>query len=128
MKIRTFLTCEDIDIPKEDSGGTIIIKNMMSGIRVRKLPSKESIIVLITLDEPSSHEVELHVAMLNSKDKFLSEWKKKLPPQRDAFAFRLTTDFHQSGKHFIKVTADGDFLGKYPFEILLPEEDDQGEQ
>lgn len=113
MKIRTFLTCEDIDIGNNNND--LIIKKMMNGIYVKQLPVKESIVIILTLDEMGSNPTELKVVMLSPKEKFISEWSKTLEPGNNSMAFRLKSEFLESGKHYIKITEGENFLGKFPF-------------
>jgi hypothetical protein len=119
MKIRTFLTCEDIDIG--DNNNDVIIKKMMNGIYVKQLPVKESIVIILTLDEMGSNPSELKVVMLSPKEKFISEWSKTLEPGKNSMAFRLKSEFLESGKHYIKITEGENFLGKFPFYIRIKE-------
>lgn len=119
MKIRTFLTCEDIDIGNNNND--LIIKKMMNGIYVKQLPVKESIVIILTLDEMGSNPTELKVVMLSPKEKFISEWSKTLEPGNNSMAFRLKSEFLESGKHYIKITEGENFLGKFPFYIRIKE-------
>lgn len=115
MKIRTFLTCEDVDVDLEKS--ILSVKKMMQGLAVKELPTEESIVILLTLDEVPNRKHNMLVVLMNNKDRPISKWERELEPERNAIALRLKCTFTDPGQYYIKITSDGEFLGKYPFYI-----------
>lgn len=120
MKIRTFFTCADIDI----EGNKLIVKKMFHGLAVKELPTKESLVIVMTFDEVEIKEKELKIVLFSPKDKLLKSWRIKLKEKQNACSIHLRDiEFSESGTHFLKISYDnGEFLGKYPLNIILKKE------
>jgi hypothetical protein len=119
MKLRTFVTCEDIDVNRDDK--SIIIKNMFAKLYNSSFPYSESIVLILTFDEVEEVDKILEFALLNSKGKLVSSWKREIKKKQNSIATKLKVDFPTPDKYSLKVSYNNEFLGKFPLSVIKGE-------
>lgn len=116
MKIRTFVTCENLDVNAEEK--ITSLKRMVAGLTVPKFPHKESIVLVMVFDDVEERPKKLEIVLLGPKDKAEANWTYEMEPKQNTMAMRLAMEFQEVGKHHLKLSYDtNEFLGKYPFYI-----------
>jgi hypothetical protein len=116
MKIRTFITCSDIDVDKNT--GDLIVKDMFYSLASKKFPYEDIIVIVLTFDEVEEKPKKLEMALLDGRDKPALDFKARdLAPLCNAVVFKLKIKIPKPDKYSIKLSYDGTFLGKYPLNI-----------
>lgn len=116
MKIRTFLTCEEVSVETETK--KVTITNMYGGLYPETFPFKKDVVVILTFDEVEKKEKKLDIALFSKNDKPLQEWSKSLRELQNGVTAKLNEAiFEEPGLYHLKISYDGHFLGKYGLRI-----------
>lgn len=118
MKIRTFMVMENLEVDEKDSR-KFTVTNMLGGIVPKSLPAKESVVLLLTFDEVEDRPKDLEVLLLDPKDKPVSRWDKEMEPNRTVVGVVMAATYNIEGIHHIKISYNGIFLGKFPFNVSI---------